>query len=192
MSIALRWVLIFLGMAVLVSGALYVIVPALYGVPSVSTRAERIRKALRMAGLQPGETLFDLGCGNGRVLVIAAREFGARAVGIEVGPVQCLVSWLNARLNGVGSRVRVMRADFYRADLRAADVVFVYLTAAHISRLQARLEEQLRSGARVAAVSADFRGWQPSAFDSQDLIFVYRIPPAEGSLVTYWSQKGLE
>lgn len=191
MSITLRWVLIFLGVALLAVGALYVIVPALYGVPSVSTRAERIRKALQMAGLQAGETLYDLGCGNGRVLVIAAREFGARAVGIEIGPVQCLVSRLNARLNGVGPRVRVMRADFYRADLREADVVFVYLTSAQIPRLQAGLERQLRAGTRVAAVSADFPGWQPSAFDHEDLIFVYRMPPAEGSLVTYWSQKGL-
>lgn len=180
MSITLRWVLIFLGVALLVLGALYVIVPALYGVPSVSTRTERIRKALRLAGLQPGETLFDLGCGNGRVLVIAAREFGARAMGIEIGPAQCLVSWVNARLNGVGSRVRVRRADFYRADLRAADVVFVYLTSAQTARLQARLEEQLRPGARVVTVSADFRGWKPSAFDNADLLFLYRMPP-EGS-----------
>lgn len=192
MTATLRLILLSLGVVLFTLGALYVIVPALYGVPSVSTRAERIRKVLRLAGLQPGETLYDLGCGNGRVLVIAAREFGARAVGIEIGHVQCLVSWVNARLNGVGSRVRVMRADFQRADLREAEVVFVHLTSAHISRLQARLEEQLRIGARVAAVSADFPGWQPSTFDSEDLIFIYRMPPAEGSLVTYWSQKGLE
>ncbi len=192
MAEILRLLLIFFGVVLIALDVLYVFVPALYGVPSVSTRAERVRKALRLAGLQPGETLFDLGSGNGRVLVIAAREFGARAVGIEVGPVQCLVSWLNARGNGVGSRVRVKRADFYRVDLREADVVFVYLTSAQTPRLQARLEEQLRAGARVVAVSADFPDWQPSAFDSEDLIFVYRMPPVEGSLVTYWSQKGLE
>jgi SAM-dependent methyltransferase len=183
MTTALRFVLIVVGVVLLTLGALYVLVPALYGVPSVSTRAERIRKALRLAGLRSGETLYDLGSGNGRALVIAAREFGARAVGIEIGPVQCLVSWLNARLNGVGSRVRVKRADFYRADLREADVVFVYLTSAQTSRLQARLEEQLRGGARVVAVSADFRGWQPSAFDNEDLLFLYRMPREDSTPV---------
>ena len=68
---------------------LWILVPAFYGLPPVPTKPERIRKALKLANLQPSEVLYDLGAGDGRVLLIAARKFGAKAVGIEVGPVQC-------------------------------------------------------------------------------------------------------
>jgi precorrin-6B methylase 2 len=158
---------------------LWVLVPPFYGPPSVPTRRDRIRRALQMADLQPGETLYDLGAGDGRVLVMAAREFGARAVGIEIGPVQRLVSWANAFLNGVGSRVRMEAGDFFQADLREADVVFAYLTSREAGRLQRHLEGQLRSGARVVTISFDFPGWQSTAFDRDHLIFLYRMPPSK-------------
>ncbi len=92
--------------------ALWILVPALYGLPSVPTRHDRIRAALHLADLKPGEAFFDLGCGDGRILVIAAREFGANATGIEIGPVQYLVSWGNALRNGVRRQVRVKRGNF--------------------------------------------------------------------------------
>ena len=67
----------------LLGAGLWTIVPAVYGLPTVPARKERVRAALRLAGLKPGETIFDLSAGDGRVLVMAAREFGARAVGGE-------------------------------------------------------------------------------------------------------------
>jgi cyclopropane fatty-acyl-phospholipid synthase-like methyltransferase len=78
----------------LLVSALWLLVPALYGVPWVPTREARIRKALQLAKLQPGESLYDLGAGDGRVLLIAAKEFDAQAVGIEIGPVQCALGWM--------------------------------------------------------------------------------------------------
>lgn len=157
--------------------ALWILVPALYGLPSVPTNPDRVRAALRLADLRAGEAFFDLGCGDGRTLVIAAREFGASATGIEIGPAQCFVSAANAARNGVRSRVRVKRGDFLRADLRAADVVFVYATTRELRRLQPRLESQLRSGTRVVAVGSDFPDWEPVKTDRVNLIFVYNMPP---------------
>ena len=110
----------------ILSGLLWVIVPAIYGLPPVSTKRERIRRALELANLQAGETLYDLGSGHGRVLVMAAKEFGARAVGIEIGPVQCAISWGNALRNGVRSKVKIEPGNFYHADLSRADVIFAY------------------------------------------------------------------
>ncbi|MBN1454167.1 MAG: class I SAM-dependent methyltransferase [Anaerolineales bacterium] len=89
----LQWTLVVLAGIFLMLNGLWLIVPALYGVPWVPTREKRIREALQLAKLQPGENLYDLGAGDGRVLLIAVREFGASAVGIEIGPVQCALGW---------------------------------------------------------------------------------------------------
>jgi cyclopropane fatty-acyl-phospholipid synthase-like methyltransferase len=138
-----------------------------------------------MTGLKPGETLYDLGSGDGRVLIIGAREFGASGVGIEVGPMQVVLSQLMFFLNGISSKVRVRREDFYQSDLCEADVVFAYLTSDQAPRLQKQLESQLKHGARVVTISFDLPGWQPQAFDREDLIFLYRIPPVTGNLESF-------
>ena len=162
---------------VLAFALMWILIPALYGLPSVPTRPDRIRAALHLANLQPGEAFFDLGAGDGRTLVIAAKEFGATATGIEVGPAQCLVVWVNAWASGVRSRVRVKRENFYRADLSAADVVFIYATSRELSRLQAHLQSQLRSGARVVTVGSSFPDWEAAKMDRERLLFLYVMPP---------------
>jgi ubiquinone/menaquinone biosynthesis C-methylase UbiE len=170
---------------VLVLALMWVIVPAVYGLPSVPAGRERIRRALRLADLRAGEVLYDLGAGDGRVLVIAAKEFGARATGIEIGPVQCLVCWGNALVNGVRQNVRVVQGNFLRADLSEADVVFVYATSKELARLQSRLESQLREGARVVTVGSDFPDWKAVRFHREELIFVYVMPPQYGRTIQH-------
>ena len=164
---------------------LWILVPAFYGLPPVPTKPDRIRKALKLANLQPKEVLYDLGAGDGRVLLIAAREFGAKAVGIEVGPIQCALIWLRAVASGFGDRIQVRWGNYLKTDLSTADVVFVYATSREVMRLAAQLEKQMQPGSRVVSISADFSEWQPSVFDERDLIFVYNMPPKPGSLTTY-------
>jgi cyclopropane fatty-acyl-phospholipid synthase-like methyltransferase len=146
----------------------------LYGLPWIATREARIRRALQLAGLRPGETLYDLGAGDGRVLLLAAREFGARAVGIEIGPLQWALGWVRVWLSGKGHTVRMRCGNFYKADFSAADVVFVYLTSGQTSRLAKKLKRELRPGARVVSVAADFPDWTPSQVDREHLIFLYQ------------------
>jgi len=168
---------------------LWILIPALYGLPLVSTKPERIQKALKLANLQADELLYDLGAGDGRVLFIAARDFGAKAVGIEVGPIQCMLIGLRVLASGLGDKVEVKWANFYKADLRAADVIFVYATSKEVAKLAAHLEKQLKQGTRVISISADFPEWEPSAFDDRDLIFVYEMPPTKGNITTYLAQR---
>src|SRR5215212_11958500 len=120
-------VLIALGFSLFlfILGLLWILVPAFYGLPPVPTNPERIQKALKLVNLQPNETLYDLGAGDGRVLLIAARDFAAKAVGIEIGPIQCALIWLRVVASGFGNQIRVRWANFYKADLGEADVVFV-------------------------------------------------------------------
>lgn len=137
---------------------------------------------------QLNEVLYDLGAGDGRVLLIAAREFGAKAIGIEVGPIQCALIWLRAVASGFGNQIQVRWANFYKADLRDADIVFVYATSKEVVKLAPHLEKQLKKGARVVSISADFPEWEPLTFDERELIFVYEMPPKQGSLGTYMAQ----
>lgn len=174
--------LIGLGLIFLAIGTLWLVVPALYGVPWVPTRAARIRKALELAKLQPGEIFYDLGAGDGRVLLMAAKEFGAQAVGIEIGPVQWALGWLRILLSGSRPNARIRCGNFYRADLAEAEVVFVYLTSAQTTRLAEKLGQELRPSARVVSIAADFTEWQPALVDREKLIFVYRMPPTVQSL----------
>ena len=164
---------------------LWILVPALYGLPPFPTKPERIRKALKLANLHPNEVLYDLGAGDGRVLLIAAREFGAKAIGIEVGPIQCALIWLRAVASGYGNQIHIRWENFYKVDLHNADVVFVYATSKEVVKLALHLEKQMRQGARLVSISADFPEWEPSAFDERELIFVYEMPPKQGSISSY-------
>lgn len=159
---------------IIVVAMLWVLVPAFYGLPPVSSREERIRRALELANPQVGETLYDLGSGHGRVLVMAAKEFGLNAVGIEAGPVQCVISRVNAIRNRVSSKVRIEAGNFYKSNIRDADIVFAYLTSDHGNRLQEKLRNELKTGARVVTVSFNLPDWEVVFFDRDQLIYVYK------------------
>ncbi len=184
-------VLIVYGLSILFFAVilLWIGVPAIYGLPPVPTKPERIRKALKLANLQPNEVLYDLGAGDGRVLLSARRDFGAKAVGIEVGPIQCAWIWLRVVASGLGNHIQVRWANFYNADLHEADVVFVYATSKEVAKLTPHLEQQMKQGARLVSISADFPEWEPSVMDDRDLIFVYEMPPARGSIASYMLKK---
>jgi hypothetical protein len=170
------YLLIGLGIAILLACGLWLIIPASSGVPWIPTRTPRIRKALQLANLQSGELLMDLGAGDGRVLQIAASEFGAHALGIEIGPLQCLLGWLRIVASGNSDRAMIRWGNFHNSNLRDADVIFIYLTSTQTVILERKLAQELRPGSRVVSISADFPGWQPSGVDREMLIFVYEIP----------------
>ena len=164
---------------------LWILVPAFYGLPSRPTKRDRVRKALKLADLKQNETLYDLGAGDGRVLFIAANEFGAKAVGVEVAPVQCLLIWFRIVSSGSGGRVKIKMENFYRAELKDADVVYIYATLHELMKLAPHLEKTMKPGSRLVSISADIPEWEPSAIDDRNLIFAYNMPPKTGSLTTY-------
>jgi SAM-dependent methyltransferase len=176
-----------IGIAVLLAVlyGLWLLVPILSGLPWRPTETKRIRRALELARVQPGERVYDLGSGDGRVLLMAAREFGAYATGIEISPVHCLVARWMAQSQHLSERVSIRQSDFFKADLSDADVVFAYMTSREARRLRPHLEKQLRPGARVVTISFDFDGWQPDAYDNEGLIFLYEMPPTPGSVTTF-------
>jgi len=163
-----------IALLIIATALLWILIPAFYGLPPISSRKERIRRALELTNPKAGETLYDLGSGHGRVLIMAAKEFGLNAVGIEAGPVQCAISKINAIRNRVNSKVRIEAGDFYKSNLENADIVFAYLTSGYGNRLQKKLKQELKPGARVVTVSFNLPDWDIEIFDREQLLYVYK------------------
>lgn len=189
MNIVLQLILIFLGITTVILAMSWIFVPPITGLPWIPTHRKRIHKALELSDLAPDEIFYDLGSGDGRVLILAARLYRAKAVGIELSPAHCVLAWLRILLSGLSNRVSVRCGNFYKIGLEDADVIFAYLTPDHATRLRPQLEKQLRPGARVVTISADMKGWEPTAFDSEDLVFLYHMPPKPGSLGSFMAKK---
>lgn len=177
-----------LGLTLLALGGCWAAIPRIYGFPKGTLSHLQIRRAMELAEVQPGDTVYDLNAGDGRGLVIAARDFGAHAEGFEVEPLHCAVAWMRALFSGVITRVSVHRGDLFRADLRDADVIFVYLTPALLARLRPRLEHELRPNTRIVSMFFDLEGWEPAGIDIGHLVFCYRTPPKPGSIDSYLRQ----
>ena len=158
------------------------------GCPGSTTR-DRIRRALEMVDLKPDELLYDLGAGDGRIILMAAEEFGARAIGIEASPLQYLFTKLRIHFSGSKSKVSVRRENFYRTDLSDADVIFAFMTSDQVVPLDYDLVRQLKSGARVVTVSFDFPDWKPNDFDEGYLLFAYEMPPQKGGMPAYLAER---
>ena len=125
----------------------------------VPTPKTIVRQMLTLAGLRRGETLFDLGAGDGRIMIEAARKFGARAVGIEIDPER--VTRIQDRLRSTGIKADIIQADFMKVDLSSADVIAIYLSESVNANLAPKLERELRAGARVVSLDYPLPGWVP-------------------------------
>lgn len=136
------------------------------------------RRMLQLANVQPNETVYDLGSGDGRVLQVAAREFDANGVGIEIEPLRALLSRLTFALSGLSSKAKIQRANFFDVSLANADVVIIYLLPKALTRLAPKLKAELKPGARVVTLTYHFSEWQPSVEDAN--IRVY-LPNKESS-----------
>ena len=129
--------------------------------PYYPTPESVVERMLKFAGLKPGEKLFDLGSGDGRIVVIAAQEFGADATGVEIDPELVKQSSERIRRLGLEKNARIVRGDLLRQDYSSADVLAVYLLPRSNERLRPLLEKQLRNGTRIVAHDFVFRGWTP-------------------------------
>jgi SAM-dependent methyltransferase len=145
------------------------------GAPWYPTPIRKAEKMLTMANLQPDELVYDLGCGDGRVLVIAARRFGARAVGIELDPLRYLWCQFLIRLLGLGDRVQVVLGDFFSRDLSNADVVTCYLLQSTNNRLEIKLQRELKPGTRVVSHAFLFSSLEEISRDSKADVYVYTL-----------------
>jgi len=112
---------------------------------------------LRLAGVRRGETVFDLGAGDGRILIEAVRGFGARAIGVEVDPER--LTRIQERLAATRTQATVIQGDFMGVDLSTADVIAIYLSDSVNAKLAPKLHTELKAGARVVSLDYLLPGW---------------------------------
>ena len=131
-------------------------------VPYVQTPHEVVAQMLRLAGVDRNDVVYDLGSGDGRLVIAAARDFGARGVGVEIDPRLVAQSVESARRAGVGDRVPFREQDLLQTDLADATVVTLYLSPALNLRLRPKLLRELRAGARIVSHDFDMGDWPPA------------------------------
>jgi cyclopropane fatty-acyl-phospholipid synthase-like methyltransferase len=138
---------------------------------------------LMTSGLKPGETIYDLGSGDGRIVITAALKYGARAVGVEISERLVRAANENIKRAGVEARVQIIQGHLLDVDLSEADVVTLYLLTSSNDQLRPNLEKYLKPGARVVSHDFQIRGWKPVkveralAHNREHTIYVYRMPP---------------
>ncbi|RLI42076.1 hypothetical protein DRO69_10805 [Candidatus Bathyarchaeota archaeon] len=137
----------------------------MYIAPYVSTPLSVVRQMLILSELRPGELIYDLGSGDGRVVIMAAQEFGARGVGVELR--EDLVKRAIEKINelGLSDKVKIIQSDMFNTDLSQADVVTLYLTTSANEKVKPKLESELKQGARVVTHDYEILGWKPHKVD---------------------------
>jgi SAM-dependent methyltransferase len=154
-----------------------------YDVPFVPTPPEVVDEMLRLADLKAGDVLYDLGCGDGRIVIAAAKRFGIRAVGIDIDPVRISESNTNAAAAGVTGKVRFIEKNLFEADFRDATVVTMYLLTSVNLRLRPKLLAELKPGTRLVSHTFDMGEWRPdkssliaTMYDDQRAVHFWVVP----------------
>jgi ribosomal protein L11 methylase PrmA len=144
----------------------------------VPTPQALVDEMLRLAGVHKGDVLYDLGSGDGRIAVTAAKRYGIRAVGIDIDPERIREAEENARRAGVSGLASFRREDLFATDFREATVVTLYLLPELNLRLRPRLLAELKPGTRIVSHQFDMGDWKPQKELELDgrTLYLWRVP----------------
>lgn len=131
-------------------------------VPYVPSPPNVVRKMLEVAKVGPEDVVYDLGCGDGRIVITAVKEFNARkAIGIDINDERIQEATKNVKENGLDGRVVIKKGNFFEEDLSEATVVTMFLLTNVNEMLRPKLEKELKPGTRVVSHEFEIRGWTP-------------------------------
>jgi cyclopropane fatty-acyl-phospholipid synthase-like methyltransferase len=151
--------------------------PDIFFAPTLYAVADEM---LKLAGVTAGDVVYDLGSGDGRILMLAAQKYGARGVGIEIDRRLVELSREIAREGEVGDRVTFIEGDLFTADISAATIVTLYLSPTVNKRLEAKLRSELRPGTRIVSHQFGIGSWKPDRVvrveDDRTDLFLWTIP----------------
>jgi len=138
----------------------------LFLAPFVATPTPVVRQMLILAELKPGEVLYDLGSGDGRAVIMAAKDFGAKSVGVELRDDLAKKALNNIQELSLNEKTQIIQKDIFDVDLSAADVVFLYLTTSANERIKPKLEAELKPKTRVVSHDYEILGWKAKKVDN--------------------------
>ncbi len=156
------------------------IIAILTGAPWVPTPEIRVKKMLELAKLKPGDRMYDLGCGDGRIVHLAAKNYGADAVGIELSPL--MYAWARIRNFLLRSKSQILLRDFRRINYSNARALCFYLLPDILKVMRPKFEAELAPGTLIVSYAFQIEGWTPTYIEPKDVknncgrIFVYEIP----------------
>jgi len=146
------------------------IFPLVGGAPYVPSDRKMVEKMVRLVNLKPGEKVVDLGSGDGRIVIEFAKA-GADAHGYEISPFLVWISRFKAQKEGFGSKTKFSKKNFWKEDFSEFDVIAMYQVSYVMNRLEKKLLDELKPGARVVCNAFKFPSWEPHV--EEDGIFVY-------------------
>ena len=154
----------------------------------VPTPPEVVSAMLRVAEVTKRDTVYDLGSGDGRIVIAAAKRFGARGIGIDIDPERIREARANAKKAGVTDRVKFLQQDLFETDISSATVVTLYLLNSLNLRLRPTLLKELRPGSRVVSQTFNMDDWEPdSAFEVEGTHVYFWVIPADVAGTWEWS-----
>lgn len=165
------WALLIL----VVAFAIFVIWSSIIGAGWEPTSHRKVRRMLEMSGAGSSDVVYDLGSGDGRIVLEAARTYHARAVGVEADPLRVLFSRLEVALLHLKGRVRVVWGNFFHFDLSEATIVTLFLSQGTNQRLKSKFMAELKPGTRVVSHVWTFDDWTPVSRDIENKLFLYVI-----------------
>jgi SAM-dependent methyltransferase len=160
-------------------------------VPYVPTTEAAVQEMLKLAGVKKSDVVYDLGCGDGRIVIAAAKNYGARGVGIDINPARIAEAKENARAAGVEKLVRFEENDLFLADFREATVVTLFLLPQINLKLRPKLLQDLKPGTRIVSNTFDMDDWKAEkevtvGGDDADYeplsrkLYLWTVPPRGG------------
>lgn len=128
--------------------------------PPIPLPRDTIRKMLKLANVKKSDLVYDLGSGDGRVLIISAKEFHTGAIGIEKNRLLVWISRLIIKRNNLQDKVKIIHSDIFKEKLRNADVILMYLSHKLTQKLKLKFEKELKKGTRIVSASHPINGWK--------------------------------
>ena len=159
--------------AIIVEVMIWLRWPKTIGAVWVPTPTKTVHRMLQLAQVHEGDMVIDLGSGDGRIIISAAKDYRAKALGIEADPIRVLWSRWNIQHNRLTDRVKVIWGNFFDQDLGEATVVTVYQNPEVNDKLQPKFERELKPGTRIVSHDFIFYSWTCSKMDSESNSYLY-------------------
>jgi cyclopropane fatty-acyl-phospholipid synthase-like methyltransferase len=161
------------GVAVLVMAMIWLLWPIVIGAPWVPTSMNAVHGMLELANVHKDDIVIDLGSGDGRIIISAAKDYKAKAIGIEADPLRLLWSRWNIQRHGLSAQVKVLWGNFFDTQLGDATVVTIYQSPGINDKLKPKLKRELRPGTRVVTHDFIFDRWKLSKVDAESNNYLY-------------------
>lgn len=139
------------------------------------TPMHSVHKMLQLANVKENDIIYDLGSGDGRIVITAAKRFGAQAVGIEADPFRFIFAWLMVAVSGYRKKIKLRFGSFFRMKLENATVVTVFLYGPTNNKLKEKFMKELKPGTRIVSYIWEFEGWELEDCMPEDKIYLYVI-----------------